>query len=142
MPKTKLMRRKDLPGPLKRSSKKAQDTFRETLRAAIDQYGKDGQRARSTAWASVKHSYEKVGDRWKRKKDRGPSDSRAERGGPPSSGGTSHGGVDANATKAHLYEIASKLEIVGRSRMTKPQLVEAIDKANAKATRKATRKSS
>lgn len=135
MPKTKLIPRKDLPGPLKRSSKKAQDTFRETLRAAIDQYGKDGQRARSTAWASVKHSYEKVGDRWKRKLDRGPSDSRAELGGHPRRGGTSHGGVDANATKTHLYGIATQLEIAGRSRMAKQELVEAIEKANAAATR-------
>lgn len=135
MPKVKLMPRKDLPRPLQRSSKKAQDTFRETLRAAIEQYG-EGSRARSTAWASVKHSYEKVGSRWRRKKEPGPSDSRAERGGPPSRGGTSHGGVDANATKAHLYEIAAQLQITGRSRMTKQQLVEAIDKANAAITRR------
>lgn len=136
MPKPKLIPRKELPRPLQRSSKKAQDTFRETLRAAIDQYG-DGERARRTAWASVKHSYEKVGKRWKRKQDRGPSDSRAEVGGHPSRGGRSHGGVDANATRSHLYGIATELQITGRSRMTKEQLVEAIDAANAKATRDA-----
>lgn len=135
MPKVKLIPRKDLPSTLQRSSKKAQDTFRETLRAAIDTYG-DGARARSTAWASVKHSYEKVGSRWKRKETRGPSDTRAERGGHPARGGTTHGGVDANATRAHLYGIATELQISGRSRMTKEQLVEAIEKANAAATRK------
>ena len=44
------------------------------------------------------------------------------------------GGVDANATKDHLYEIAQRLEIEGRSEMTKDELVEAIQKANDRQT--------
>ncbi|HET8681141.1 MAG TPA: Rho termination factor N-terminal domain-containing protein, partial [Micromonosporaceae bacterium] len=47
------------------------------------------------------------------------------------------GGVDANATKAHLMEVAKRLEVRGRSRMTKAELVEAIQKANDRTTRKA-----
>lgn len=77
-----------------------------------------------------------VDKRWKRKKTRGPSDTRAERGGHPARGGTIHGGVEANATRARLYGIATELQIAGRSRMTKEQLVEAIEKANAAATGK------
>jgi hypothetical protein len=34
-------------------------------------------------------------------------------------------------------ELAKRLEISGRSRMTKPELVDAIQKANARSTRKA-----
>ena len=47
------------------------------------------------------------------------------------------GGVDANASKAHLYKLAKELDIKGRSTMDKGQLVEALQKANTKATRKA-----
>jgi hypothetical protein len=34
-------------------------------------------------------------------------------------------------------EVAKKLDVSGRSTMTKPELVDAIQKANAKSTRKA-----
>ena len=47
------------------------------------------------------------------------------------------GGVDANASKQHLMDLAGRLEIRGRSRMTKPELVEAIRKANERSTRRA-----
>ena len=40
------------------------------------------------------------------------------------------GGVDANATRAHLYELATRLQVPGRSRMSKAELVEALQKAN------------
>jgi hypothetical protein len=45
--------------------------------------------------------------------------------------------VDANASKQHLYELATRLEVKGRSRMTKAELVEALQKANNRATAKA-----
>ena len=42
-------------------------------------------------------------------------------------------GVDANASKRHLLDIARKLDISGRSTMDKSQLVDAIKKHNRKA---------
>ena len=46
------------------------------------------------------------------------------------------GGVDANASKKHLMQVTRRLDVSGRSRMTKAELVEAIQKANAAASRK------
>jgi hypothetical protein len=45
--------------------------------------------------------------------------------------------VDANASKKHLQDVARRLEVRGRSTMSKDELVEAIQKANARATAKA-----
>ena len=120
--------RENLPSTIKRSPQKAQDTYAETLDSATAQYG-DGERAHRTALASLKHSFEKVGDHWEPKEQRGPSDAQAE-GGVDTDRPTA-GGVDANASKKHL------LDVGGRSKMTKPELVDAIQKANAKSTRKA-----
>jgi hypothetical protein len=47
--------------------------------------------------------------------------------------------VDANASKKHLYELAQRLEVPGRSSMSKEQLVEAIDRANQRETARARR---
>ncbi|MFC8299119.1 ChaB family protein [Micromonospora orduensis] len=126
--------RKDMPGTLKRSPKKAQDTYAKAHDSAVDSYG-EGERAHRTALAAVKHSFEKVGDHWETKSRKGPSDKKAA-GGPGSSGRTA-GGIDANASKKHLMDVAKRLEIRGRSRMTKADLVEAIQKANKSSTRKA-----
>jgi hypothetical protein len=46
-------------------------------------------------------------------------------------------GVDANAGKQHLYEVAKELGIEGRSSMSKTQLVDAIKKANRGRTARA-----
>jgi hypothetical protein len=51
------------------------------------------------------------------------------------------GGVDANASKKHLLEIAQKLDVRGRSTMTKDELVNAIGKANDRQTAKARKNS-
>ena len=126
--------RDELPDTLKRSPKKAQDTFIKTHDSAVDQYG-EGERAHRTALSAVKHSFEKVGDHWEPKEKKGPSDAKAA-GGRDTRAETA-GGVDANASKEHLLGIARKLDVSGRSRMTKPQLVEAIQKANARETRRA-----
>lgn len=126
--------RDEIPSTLQRSDPKAQDTFAKTYDSAAEEYG-DGQRAARTAYAALKHTHEKVGDHWEPKEEPGPSDAKAA-GGPDSPGKTA-GGVDANASKAHLYEVASKLDISGRSNMTKDELVSAIQKANDKETRKA-----
>ena len=123
-----------MPGTLKRSPKKAQDTYAETHDSAVEQYG-EGERAHRTAFAAVKHSFEKVGDHWEPKAKKGPSDAKAA-GGRDTRAKTA-GGVDANASKAHLMDLAKRLEISGRSRMTKAELVEAIQKANDRSTRKA-----
>ncbi|MDP9793365.1 cation transport regulator ChaB [Catenuloplanes nepalensis] len=126
--------REELPSTLKRSPKKAQDTFVKTHDSAVEQYG-EGERAHRTAFSAVKHSFEKVGDHWEPKEEKGPSDARAA-GGRKTRAKTA-GGVDANASKAHLLDVAKRLEIRGRSRMTKPELVDAIQKANDASTRKA-----
>jgi cation transport regulator ChaB len=126
--------RENLPSTIKRSPRKAQDTYAATLDNAVEQYG-DGERAHRTAFASLKHSFEKVGDHWEPKEQRGPSDAQAA-GGYGTDRPTA-GGVDANASKAHLLEVARRLDVTGRSRMTKAELVEAIRKANDRASRKA-----
>ena len=86
---------KEMPGTLKRSPKKAQETWAETHDAAVESYG-EGERAHRTAIASLKHSFEKVGDHWEPKGHKGPSDPRARRGGDPArrGAGESFGGVD------------------------------------------------
>ncbi|MBS1189753.1 MAG: hypothetical protein H6R10_1545 [Rhodocyclaceae bacterium] len=66
-----------LPSTLERSPAKAQRTYLETLENAEKEYGR-GEKASRTAYAALKHSFEKVGDHWEAKKRPGPSDSRAE----------------------------------------------------------------
>lgn len=127
--------RKEMPSTLRRSPDKAQRTWAETHDAAVEQYG-EGERAHRTAFSSLKHSFEKVGDHWEEKDHKGPSDAQAARTNRQRSVGTA-GGVDANATKKHLMEVAKELDIAGRSRMTKAELVDAIQLANDRASRRA-----
>jgi hypothetical protein len=86
----------------------------------------------------VKHSYEKVGDHWEPKSRKGPSDAQAAKRGAAARRGSAQTaeGVDANASKAHLMELARKLDIRGRSSMRKDELVDAIKKANRRQTAK------
>ncbi|GAA4870926.1 ChaB family protein [Actinomycetospora straminea] len=125
----------DLPSTLQRSDKKARDTYAKAKESAEETYGK-GERASRTAYAALKHTHEKVGDHWEQKEEYGPSDSRAESGGANPSGETG-GGVDANASKEHLYERAQQLDVEGRSKMDKDELARAVQKANDRETRKA-----
>jgi cation transport regulator ChaB len=128
--------KEELPSTLQRSPKKAQETWSATHDAAVEQYG-EGERAHRTAFSSLKHSFEKVGDHWEPKEDgkKGPSDEHAaKRGARARRGGETAEGVDANASKTHLMELAKRLDVRGRSRMTKAELVEALKKANRKAT--------
>src|SRR5919107_1970409 len=128
--------KEELPSTVQRSPQKAQRTWGKTHDSAVEEYG-EGERAHRTAFAALKHSFEKVGDHWEPKDKKGPSDKQAARSGSKArKGGETAGGVNANASKAHLYETASRLGITGRSRMTKDQLVDAIQKANARETRK------
>lgn len=131
MPKTTkggAAKKSELPSTLQRSGAKAQRTFVKTHDSAADEYGSE-ERAHRVAYSAVKHSFEKVGDHWEPKDKKGPSDQRAKSGGPRASGPTAEG-VDANASKKHLLEIARRLDVRGRSSMNKSELVDAIEKEN------------
>jgi len=130
----------ELPSTLRRSPKKAQETWAATHDSAVEQYG-EGERAHRTAFAALKHSFEKVGDRWQRKEGgkKGPSDAQAAKTGARArrSRTETAGGVDANASKRHLMDLARRLDVPGRSKMTKDQLVAALQKANRRRTERA-----
>ena len=118
----------DIPGTVQRSPAKARRTYREAHDAAVKSYG-EGERAHRTAYAALKHSFEKVGDRWEPKERKGPSDDRAAKSGAAARRGSGRtaGGVDIRGhTKDELYERAKKLGVRGRSSMSKQQLAEAI----------------
>jgi Rho termination factor, N-terminal domain len=69
------------------------------------------------AYSALEHTFEKVGDHWEPKNQKDPSDELAE-------------GVDANAGKEHLLDVARRLDVRGRSTMSKSELVDAIKKEN------------
>lgn len=118
------VRKEELPDTIKRSPKKAQETYRKALESAHKEYQSE-ERAHRTAIAALKHSFEKVGDHWEPKNGKGPSDERAAR--RRGTGGETAGGVDVKGhTKEELYERAKKLGVSGRSSMTKKELAEAI----------------
>lgn len=96
--------RKSLPDTLRRSPAKAQRTW-------------------------VKHSSQKKGDRWVPKGSRGPSDPRAKKGAGEArrDEGETFGGIDYyGSTKEELYDRAKKLDVQGRSGMSKKELARAI----------------
>lgn len=137
MPKTTRggdARKSELPSTLQRSEPKAQRTFAKAHDAAVKEYG-EGERAHRVAYSALKHSYEKIGDHWEAKAHKGPSDERARSGGPNPSGRSAEG-VNANASKKHLVDVARRLDIHGRSTMTKDELVTAIEKANRRESRR------
>jgi hypothetical protein len=128
----------ELPATLQRSDEKAQRTYAKTHDSALDTYDGDERRANQAAFAALKHTHEKVGDHWEPKDEYGPSDDRAK--GSVGTDAPTAGGVDANASKKHLYELATKLEIKGRSSMTKDELVAALQKANNRESARSLRK--
>lgn len=139
MPKTTKQgkaKKSELPDTIKRSDAKAQRTFAKAHDSAVKEYG-EGRRAHRVAYGALKHTHEKVGDHWepKNKKAKGPSDEQSAGGRNTSR--PSRGGVDANASKEHLYDLAKRMDISGRSNMSKQELVEALQKANARETAKA-----
>jgi cation transport regulator ChaB len=134
MPKTTkggTPKKNELPSTLQRSSAKAQRTFAKTHDAAAEEYGSE-ERAHRVAYSALKHSFEKVGGHWEPKKQKGPSDKHAERGGLHNPIPTAEG-VDANASKKHLLDIARRLDVRGRSTMNKSELIDAIKKHNRQA---------
>ena len=126
----------EMPSTLQRSPKKAQRTWSKAHDSAVDSYG-EGERAHRTAYSALKHEFEKVGDHWEGKGRKGPSDKQANKQGAKARrGGDTAGGVDANASKSHLYDVAKKLDISGRSKMDKDELVSAIKRENDRRSRK------
>ncbi|GEC05296.1 hypothetical protein SSP24_29510 [Streptomyces spinoverrucosus] len=128
--------REELPSTLERSSREAQRTWIKAHDSAVEQYG-EGERAHRVAYGALKHTHEKVGDHWERKEGgrKGPSDPQSAR--PRGQGGRSGEGVDESASKQHLYDVAKRLDIDGRSRMSKSELLDSIRKANRSKTRAA-----
>jgi hypothetical protein len=113
--------KKELPLTLMRSPRKAQEPWMETHNGAVEQYD-NGQRAHRTAFASLKHSFEKIGDHLPTKKHHLKSTT---------------GGVDATKSRNELMNEARSLGVQNYSSMRKPELVDAIDRANKRRTVKA-----
>ncbi|MEV6033854.1 ChaB family protein [Nonomuraea sp. NPDC052116] len=162
----------ELPSTIKRSPKRAQNTWIKAHDNAVKEYG-EGRRAHMTAFAALKRSFEKVGDHWEPKK--GPSDkatmTRTAKATTTRTSGRTSGkatmtrtakaatrtakaatrtakaamtrtvktaeGVNLNATREYLQKMAAKLDVRGRSKMTKQELVNAIRRANRRLTAKA-----
>jgi cation transport regulator ChaB len=134
MPTTK----EDLPSTIKRSPKKVQRTYAETLDSAHESYDSE-ERAHRAAWASVKHVAEKKGDHWEPKPGdrKGPSDEQASRGGRGARDRprATHGGVDVEGrTRDDLYKEARRRGIRGASKMRKRELGDALERANDRET--------
>lgn len=131
----------ELPSTLRRSSRRAQETWSKAHDSAVETYG-EGERAHRTAFAGLEHTFEKVGDPLGAQGRQGPSDPRAARGGAAArrGRGRTFGGVDVEGrTKQELLDLARRLDVPGRSRMTKDELGAAIDRANDRATARARR---
>ncbi|MEU6406823.1 ChaB family protein [Streptomyces sp. NPDC046985] len=128
--------RQELPSTLERSAQDAQRTWIKAHDSAVEQYG-EGERAHRVAYGALKHKFEKAGDHWERKEGgrMGPSDPLAAH--PRDQGGRSGEGVDDKASKEHLYGIARRLGVAGRSQMSKSELLAEIRKANRAKTRQA-----
>ena len=134
MPKTAKSggaKKSELPSTLKKSDAKAQRTFAKAHDSAAQEYGEG-----SGAPGGLQRAEAQLreGRRpWEPKAEKGPSDDRARSGGPNAKG-KSAGGVNANASKKHLLDVARRLDISGRSSMSKDELVSAIEKANRRET--------
>jgi cation transport regulator ChaB len=131
-------KKEDLPSTLERSPEKVQRTYEETLDSAHEQYDSE-ERAHRTAWSAVKHVAEKQGDHWELKDEQGPSDEQAALSGAAArrGEGESHGGVNASKSKSDLYTDAKQAGIEGRSKMSKDELVNALEKHSERETRRA-----
>ena len=136
MPKTSKSgsaKKSELPSTLQKSDAKAQRTFAKTHDSAAKEYG-DGERAHRVAYSALKHSYEKVGDHWEPKEQEGALATTGPAAAAPTPRGNPRAGVNANASKKHLLDVARRLDISGRSSMSKDELVSAIEKANRRET--------
>jgi ChaB len=130
--------RDDVPSTVARSDDKAVRTYKKALESAEESYG-EGERARRTAMSALKHTHEKVGDHWEPKDRKGPSDPQAQRSGRSARDRPrdTAEGVDANASKEHLVDVARRVGIDSPDRMSKAELIDEIEKANRRATARA-----
>ena len=111
-----------------------QRTYEKALDNAHKQYGSE-ERAHRTAWDAVKHVAEKKGDHWELKDEPGPSDPQSAKRGPAARrGGPTAGGIDAFKPKEELYDDAREAGIPGRSRMSKEELVDALERHSRRET--------
>ena len=130
--------REAMPSTIRRSPAKAQRTWIKAHDAAASEYG-DGERAHRTAYAALKHSFEKRGDRWVAKAVKGPSDPRAKqrRASARKGRGKTFGGVDYYGhSKRELYERAKELGVPRASTMNKEQLAAAIARRQRSSARR------
>jgi cation transport regulator ChaB len=125
------IKKEDLPGTLKRSPRKAQRTYAKALDSAHEEYEGDEARAHRVAFSAVKHRFEKEGDHWEPKAEKGTSDPQAAKSGAAArnSRTPTGGGKQVGTTKKELLEQARKLDVPGRSKMSKDQLTRAVAKA-------------
>jgi hypothetical protein len=136
MPKTTKSgkpKQSELPSTIQRSGGKAQRTFAKVHDSAAENYG-EGERAHRAAYAALKHTHEKVGDHWEPTDHKGPSDPRSESPRARENVGETFGGIDVNKPKRELYADAKRAGIEGRSRMSKPALARALQRASARET--------
>ena len=131
-------KKEDLPSTLERSAEKVKRVYEKTLGSAHETYD-DEEAAHRAAWASVKHVAEKKGDHWELKDEYGPSDPRSEQSRDEALEGParSYRGVDANKPKTELLQDAREAGIAGRSKMSKAQLPDALQRHNDRATARA-----
>lgn len=137
MPATK--KKSELPSTIQRSEPHAQHIWAKTHDSAVETYGEGG-RAHRVAYSALKHEYKKSGDKWVPKDGKGPSDPQAARGPTTRKKSTDEpraktgGGkvVTDGASKQELYDRAQKLDISGRSKMSKEELAQAVRDKNAK----------
>jgi cation transport regulator ChaB len=123
-------KKEDLPGTLKRSPAKAQRTYAKALDSAHEEYDSE-EAAHRVAFSAVKHSFEKAGDHWEPKDEKGPSDPQAAKSGAEArrSSTPTGGGKQVGTTKKELMEEARDLDVAGRSKMSKDELTKAVAKA-------------
>jgi ChaB len=117
------MKKKDLPGAIRRSPKKVRKAYVKALGSVQDQSDGDKQRAHRKAVASLGDRFQKVGDHWE-KTPNGAAPRRATQRARTNKG-TNRTGADGQ-TKDELYQRAVKLGVKGRSKMNKRQLAQAV----------------